>query len=280
MSKGFAFSLCADDYAMTPGISRGILEALDAGALSATSVMTTSPLWPEAAGLLKRHDGRVDIGLHLNLTLGSPLGPTHELAPTGRLPDIGTLIRRNRRRDLPLAEIAAEIDRQCESFVAQFGRPPDHVDGHQHVHALRSIRPLMLAALSRRGWRPWLRNSADRLWRIARRGNLKKALALSVISEGFARQAAGARFTSNDGFAGFSPFDPSRDYARLFESYLTAPGPRHLVMCHPGYVDEHLRKLDPVVETREQELRFLVGELPAMLARRSASLVRLAQTPA
>lgn len=280
MSNAFAFSLCADDYAMTPGISHGILEALDAGALSATSVMTTFRWWPEAAGPLKSHDGKIDIGLHLNLTLGPPLGPMPGLAPDGRLPDIGALIRRNRRGDLPLDEIATEIDRQCDQFIAHFGRPPDHVDGHQHVHALRTIRPILLAALDRRGWRPWLRDSADRLWRIARRGNLKKALALAVVAEGFERQAACAGFACNDGFAGFSPFDPSRSYAKLFESYLTTPGPRHLVMCHPGYVDEHLRQLDPVLETREQELRFLVSELPTMLARRSASLVRLAKNDA
>lgn len=275
MSNAFAFTLCADDYAMTPGISHGILEALDAGALSATSVMTTFRWWPEASGPLKRYDGRVDIGLHLNLTLGSPLAPMPDLAPDGRLPDIGTLMRRNRRGDLPLVEIGEEIDRQCERFAIHFGRAPDHVDGHQHVHAIRSIRPLVLAALRRRGWRPWLRDSADRLWRIARRGNSRKALALAVVSEGFDRQAAREGFACNAGFSGFSSFESSVCYARIFELYLKAPGPRHLVMCHPGYIDEHLRGLDPVLETREQELRFLVSELQPVLARKRARLVRL-----
>ena len=41
----FAFMLCADDYALAPGVSIGILEALSAGRLTATSVMTNRPLW-------------------------------------------------------------------------------------------------------------------------------------------------------------------------------------------------------------------------------------------
>jgi predicted glycoside hydrolase/deacetylase ChbG (UPF0249 family) len=38
--------------------------------------------------------------------------------------------------------------------------------------------------------------------------------------------------------------------------FLEMPGQRHLVMCHPGHVDDTLRRLDPVVESRETE--FLV----------------------
>ena len=69
-----------------------------------------------------------------------------------------------------------------------------------------------------------------------------------------------AGLTSNHGFAGVSPFDPGRDFATDFGGFLLAPGSRHLVMCHPGHIDADLRRLDPVVETREQEFRFLAGE--------------------
>ena len=70
----FSFCLCADDYALSPGISRGILEALSAARLSATSVMTTRPFWPKDAHELRQFKTKADIGLHLNLTLGGPLG--------------------------------------------------------------------------------------------------------------------------------------------------------------------------------------------------------------
>ena len=282
-ARQFGVALCADDYAMTPGVSRGILEALDAGRLSATSVMTTSPWWPELAGPLRRHDGprntgRADIGLHLNLTLGEPLGPMPHVAPDGRLPGIGAWMRMRQEAGPETSqEIAAEIERQMQRFVDVLGRPPDHVDGHQHVHVLSPVARLVLAAIARRGWRPWLRDSGDRPDRILRRGSsLRKAFGLAVLARGFAGCARDAGLAVNDGFAGFSPFDPSRDYAGQFARYLRAPGPAHLVMCHPGTVDDALRALDPVVETREQELRFLLSPaFDRLLRERGARLTRL-----
>ena len=281
-SKGrpFGFTLCADDYAMTPGVSRGILEALDAGRLTATSVMTTSPWWPDLAKPLRQHDGRADIGLHLNLTLGAPLGAMPYLAPDGHLPDIGAWMKLGRRGALPppeAAELTAEIERQLQRFVDVFGRPPDHVDGHQHVHVLAPVAPLVLAAIAKRGWRPWVRDSGDRPVRILARGlSLKKALGLAVLARGFTDRTRAAGLAVNDGFAGFSPFDPAADYAGQFARYLRAPGAAHLVMCHPGYADDALRALEPVVETREQELRFLLSPaFDRLLGARGAQLIRL-----
>ncbi len=288
MGRPFPFCLCADDYAMTPGVSRGILEALEVGALSATSVMTTSPGWPEAAPGLCPHIGRADLGLHLNLTTGSPLGPMPALAPDGRLPTIGAILRMARAGTLPLDEVAGEVGRQMDRFAAVLGRPPDHVDGHQHVHVIRPLRPILLAALDERGWRPWLRDCADRPDRVLRRGvTLAKALGLGVIARGWRARAGAAGFATNDGFAGYSNFAASEDYAALFARYLKSPGPRHLVMCHPGYVDDALRRLDPVVETRERELAFLTsdafrrvigraGATPARMERAVANPARMA----
>ncbi len=260
MPERFPFCLCADDYAMTPGVTRGILEALDAGALTATSVMTTSPWWPEAAPALERYAGRVDLGLHLNLTSGAPLAPAPMLAPDGRFPTIGTMMRLARGRSFPRQDVTEEIDRQLDRFAAVLGRPPDHVDGHQHVHVLRPIRALLLDALARRGWTPWLRDCADRADRILLRGTtLPKALGLSVLARGWRAEAAARSYATNEGFSGFSNFALSDDYAALFARYLTRPGSRQLVMCHPGYADDALRAIDPVVDTRERELAFLVS---------------------
>ncbi len=281
-SRPFGFSLCADDYAMTPAVSRGILQALEAGALSATSVMTTSQWWAQSAAALRPHAARADIGLHLNLTTGSPLGPMPGLAPAGTLPAIGTFLRGAAR--LPLAEIDAEIGRQIDAFTTVWGAPPDHLDGHQHVHALPAIRDLVLDHLDRRGWAGlvWLRDSTDRIARILRRGtSLKKALGLAWLERDTAARVRQRGFATNEGFSGFSDFRPGTDQAALFARFLRAPGPRHLVMCHPGYVDDALRRLDPVTDSREEELRFLLSPaFAAVLAGGGARLQRLSSLPA
>jgi predicted glycoside hydrolase/deacetylase ChbG (UPF0249 family) len=255
-------TICADDYGLTEGISRGIRELAAGGRLSATGAIVTRERWPADAAALRPLDGRIDIGLHFNLTLGTPLGPMPVLAPEGVLPPIGTIVRRALTRRLDRGELAAEAARQLGAFVRHFGRAPDFVDGHQHVHALPMVREALLDALDDlpAAASPWLRDPADRYARILRRGRFaKKALAVAALGAGFGAAARARGHATNDGFAGFSDFDPSADFGAVMQAALIAPGPRHLVMVHPGHVDAELRGLDPAVESRALELAYLGG---------------------
>ncbi len=279
MAKDRIVAICADDYGLSHGVSAGILEALDAGRLTAVSALVNGPRWPAMGRELLRRSGGADIGLHFNLTLGRPLGAMPLFAPTGAFPPLAKVIRQAMRGKLPMEEIRAEIDRQLDRFEAVMEHRPDFVDGHQHVHGLPGIREALLDALLARklAGRAWIRNAADGLHRIAlRRAHARKALAVRALSSGFERAANWRGFALNDGFAGFSDFDPGKDYARSFETYLRAPGRRHLIMCHPGHVDDELKAQDPVTITREQELAFLLSpRLPEMLAKRGLKLGRL-----
>ncbi len=263
MSRGFV--LCADDFAMTDGVSRSILELLAAGRLSATGAMTNRPHWPRLAGALAGFAGSADLGLHLNLTCGAPLGPMPTLAPAGTLPALGPLARLALRAPQARAEIAAEIERQLDAFERHLGRAPDFLDGHQHVHVLPGIRRAVLDALARRYPRGsvYLRDPADSLAAIRERGvAVGKALAVAGLAAGLRRSAARRGIATNRGFSGFSPFDPLRDFSADLARFLTRPGPAHLVMCHPGHVDEELRGLDPVVATRPLEHAALLSFVP------------------
>ena len=46
-------ALCADDYALSPGIDEAILALADAGRVTAFSCMTASKRWSQAAVALK-----------------------------------------------------------------------------------------------------------------------------------------------------------------------------------------------------------------------------------
>ena len=276
----FPFILCADDYGLSPAVSEGIRAALAAGRINATGAMTNRPDWPVSAPLLRPFLGAAQAGVHLNLTAGAPLKPRPALAPDGRLPPIAFYLRARRLAPALAADAGAEIAAQFDAFEAALGRAPDFVDGHQHVHALRGLRGLVLAEMERRGWagRVWLRDSADRPSRILARGvETKKAMALAWFAHGFGKEARARGFSVNEGFAGFSAFDPARAYEADFARYLRAPGPRHLVMCHPGHVDAALAEVDPVTVTREAELAFLLSDaFPEALARAGARLSRWA----
>lgn len=199
--------------------------------------MSHRPGWARNASALRALDGRVGVGLHLTLTLGKPLGPMPLLAPDGRLPALGALLRRSLLRPLPSPEVKGEIERQLAAFEDRFGRPPDFVDGHQHVHVLPGVRGPILAVLAERGLqgRTWLRDPSDSLANIAGRPvSRRKALLVRALASGFGEAARAAGFATNRGFSGFSPFDPAVPAERAFEAAFRSLGPRPLVMCHPS----------------------------------------------
>ena len=259
--------LCADDYAMTEGVSRAIGELAAARRLSATSVLATSRHWPNLAPRLLIHRAHLSIGLHLNLTLGSPLGPMPRLAPQGKLPSLASLTLWSLSGVLGVEEIETEIGRQLDSFEKNLGFPPDHIDGHQHVHVLPGIRRTLLDAVATRygSCAPLMRDpSVQRTSANVLRLAGAKALAVTALALGFRRSAARRGLRTNDSFAGFSAFDERQPYADELEQALAAPGERHLVMCHPGHPDAELARLDPVVDRRRMEYETLMQNASLM----------------
>ncbi|MBA1158096.1 ChbG/HpnK family deacetylase [Microvirga mediterraneensis] len=277
MNSSRSVILCADDFGLADGVSRGIVELAGMGRLSATGAMTNMPGWRRAAASLTPVRDRMAVGLHLNLTTGSPLGPMSALAPSGRFPTLKELLPKALKRRWPAAEIAAEIGRQIDAFEEVFGAAPAFVDGHQHVHVLPVIRPALIAALKARGYagRVWLRDPSDRAMAILRRPiGRNKALIVKSLARGFARQAHAEGFRTNKGFSGFAPLDLSVPAAKVFEEAFSSLGAHPLVMCHPGYVDDELRSLDPAVESRVEELDYLKSDaFGELLAQRGLRLV-------
>jgi len=255
--------LCADDFGLADGVSRGIVELAERGRLSATGAMTNMPGWRRAAPDLRALRDRIAVGLHLNLTTGQPLGAMPRLAPSGRLPPLRDLLAQAVKRRIQAGEIADEIGRQLDAFVEVHGEAPAFVDGHQHVHVLPVIRPALIQVLKERGYagRIWLRDPSDGTLAILRRPiGRRKALVVKSLARGFARAARRAGFRTNEGFSGFAPLDLSAPAERVFDEALSSLGRRPVVMCHPGYIDDELRGLDPAVESRVDELNYLKSD--------------------
>lgn len=269
------FVLCADDFAMTAGVSRSILELIEGGKLSAAGAMTNRPHWQGFASAFGALAERADLGLHLNLTCAAPLGAMPRLAPGGEMPKLRDLAQAAAVSPSVRREIAAEIARQLDAFEDRLGRPPDFVDGHQHVHVLPGVRRAVLEAVMRRypEGRVYLRDPADSAAAIRARGvAVGKALTIAGLALGFRRAALRRGIPVNRGFSGASPFDPARDFGADLRRFLLRPGPAHLVMCHPGFVDDELKRLDPVVATRPIEHAAIAAFEPVGLA-----MVRFAQ---
>lgn len=274
--------LCADDFALTAGVSKSIITLLGAGRLSATSAMTNRPHWPEWSKELRDFTNQADIGVHLNLTCAVPLGGMPLLAPGGQLPSLPSLALAAVRSSDIRKEIHQQITRQLDAFEDAMGRRPDFLDGHQHVHVLPGVRSQVLSILADRypAGSVYLRNPADRLRKIIGRGVAKrKALIVTGLAAGLAQQARHHGLQINEGFAGFSQFDPKSDYAVELQAAFQQPGSRHLIMCHPGHIDDELSILDSVVTTREREHAVLAGTgFAEFLEKGHYTLARFAHT--
>lgn len=264
-------TLCADDYAIAPGVSTAIRRLIGERRINATSVMTLFPgLDEEARRLLEDADqAPVSIGLHLTLTGGyAPLTPW----PGGEaLPALPDLVLRAFSHRLDQEVVAAEIDAQFAAFARAFGRPPDHVDGHQHVHVLPTIRAAVLKATHRHAPNAWLRDVTPA--RSALHGLDVKGRLIGAFGTGFARAARRLGLATNRGFAGAYDFSADHDFAPLLAHFLKGVPADGVVMVHPGHVDDPLTARDPLTHQREVEFDVLHG--PGMLEILAETQVRL-----
>lgn len=256
--------LCADDFGLAPGVSEAILFLVEHARLSATSCMTVASDWPRAAALLQPLSATIDVGLHLTLTTLSPLGPMPVLAPQGRLPSLPGLMRAAFTGQLNGREIGTELRRQLDAFMAAFGREPDFIDGHQHVHVLPTIRNetlalLQNAALTAAG--TYLRIPWEHPARILKRGtSRRRSLVIAGLSLQLAQQARAQGVLANQGFGGVRDFDPRMDYRHFFQRTLSGLGANSIIMCHPGHVDAALCAVDAVTTTRAQEFAYFASD--------------------
>lgn len=215
--------VCVDDVGLHAGINAAALALVGLGRVHALACQVGGPAWTDAAEQLRRLEG-VDVGLHLDLT-------QHPLLYRPR--PLEHVIARSLLRRFDTAALRAEVAAQLDHFERGVGRPPDFIDGHQHVHQLPQVREAMLAELRHRGMsRPWLRNTRRR--RLPR-WQFKPWLIERLGAAALARQAQAAGFGQNRALLGvydFAAAGPS--YGALLQRWLAVAGDGDLLMCHPS----------------------------------------------
>ena len=110
----------ADDFGISRGVNRGIVEAHRAGILTSTSLMVNRPAAEQAADV-GRACPDLSIGLHLELDADGA-------------------------RDVP-----TELTRQLSRFTELVGAAPTHVDSHHDVHKSPRVLPDVQAWAQRIG---------------------------------------------------------------------------------------------------------------------------------
>jgi predicted glycoside hydrolase/deacetylase ChbG (UPF0249 family) len=264
--------LCADDYGISPGVNRAIRDLIENGRLNATSVMVVGPAIgrDEVNALVAsiKANPRCAIGLHT--TLSAPFRPlTMHFRPTegGLFLPHARLLRRGLTGRLDFEVVHTELMVQLKAFVDLFGRPPDFVDGHQHVQLFPGVRKAFLAAVKEAAPKAWIRQCGrDRPW--TQRLDSPKAFVLDALSAQFRKHAARAGLSFNPAFAGAYDFSKQPEFSPLMQQFVHGMPEAGIVMCHPGVVDDVLISLDPLTVQRESEYEFLRSDrfLPMLAA--------------
>ncbi|WP_164738469.1 ChbG/HpnK family deacetylase [Aquabacter cavernae] len=264
--------ICADDYALAPGVSEAIRALIAARRINATSVMTVFPGLPEEAGRLRiaAQGTGASIGLHVTLTAGfAPL----RAAPLGgtSFPSMGRLLVASLTGRVSRESVRTEVEAQFDAFEAAFGMAPAHVDGHQHAHLLPVIRDVVLDTAARRAPRALVRDCTQAPG--ARIGFDAKGRFISLLASGLAGQARRRGLRVNSGFSGAYALRTGGDFAALFGRFAAGLGDGGMMMVHPGHVDGVLQSRDPVHAPREAEYRVLAGpDFGALLAKAGVTL--------
>jgi predicted glycoside hydrolase/deacetylase ChbG (UPF0249 family) len=267
--------LCADDYGISPAVSSAICDLIARGHINATSVMVVSPSFSAEAAEALRNVATTHAAIGLHLTLTAPFRPLSSgFAPLrgGALLPLSAMAGRALVRALKPALLEAEISSQFAAFRAAFGRVPDFIDGHQHIHLFPQIGEALLRVVKTAAPRAWLRQCGRPAAAHNSFGD-PKGLILDRLSARFQKLATQQRLRTNPAFAGTYSFRPGADYAKLFPGFLDYLPDDSVVMCHPGKVDAELRRLDPLTDLREREYAyFLDDDFPQLLAEQGVTL--------
>ena len=274
----------ADDFGLTRGVNRAILEAHTCGIVTSTTLMANSVAFEEAVQLAKS-DERWSVGCHVVLLDGQPLC---------ELPRVSSLVQGKNShvfRDgvagfaaraltgrIDSEQVEAETTAQIRKLQSN-GVKVSHLDSHKHTHMfpaalegiLRSARTCSITAI-RNPFEVVAANFARvqrRLWK-----RYAQVKTLCGLAGGFRRAVTKAGLKTPDGTLGIvATGHLNGDLFRHIADNM--PDGTWEFVCHPGYVDSDLDRIRTRLRTqRAQELKVLTSpEAKTALERRGIELI-------
>ncbi len=240
----------ADDFGLTPGVNRAIVELHASGVLTSATLMARAAATGEAIRIAQRNPS-LGVGCHIVLVDGEPVLPPAAIPTlvdknTGRFPSsLKTFLSRLFTGRIRSAEIEAEAAAQI-AVLKDGGVRPTHIDTHKHTHMFPQVLAPVLRAARAAGIRA-VRNPFEPEWAIRatpRASWLRTAevLALRRLGPYFNRLIATEQFVTTDGtiaVAGTGVLN-----AGMVRSLLKKlPEGSWELVTHPGYNDADLDKI-------------------------------------
>ena len=281
----------ADDFGMTRGINRAIVEGSRQGIITSATLMATARAFDDAVALAADLGERVSLGCHVILLDGTPaLAPERVpslLQPNAR---VGSPEFRVKLNDFALAsftgklnpaEVEAEAAAQMQC-LQDAGIQLSHFDCHKHAHMFPAVlRPLLRAARSRGVCA--VRNPFGRLLPLPVGHIVRHPAMWRRVAELAVLRSYAASFRTEVERFGLRAPDGSvgvLDTGTLnLESFLLIvdmlPEGTWEFVCHPGYNDRELDQVRTRLrQSRETELALLTSpDARVALERRGIELI-------
>jgi len=266
----------ADDFGLTPGVNRSIVELHQGHALTSATLMATAAFFNDAVALVRANPG-LEVGCHVLLVDATPaLLPAEipTLCPDRQSlrPSLGRFAADLYTGRIREAEIEAEATAQIRRLQAA-GLRVSHIDTHKHTHLFpRVLRPLLRAA--RACGVPAIRNPFEPDWALRATPAASRLRRLAVIAldsnrRAFHRLVAESGLATPAGTIGVLATGTA-DVPSALRSLLAAlaksphqDGRVWELVCHPGYPDQHLDQIRTRLRaSRAEEHAALLDQVP------------------
>jgi hopanoid biosynthesis associated protein HpnK len=262
----------ADDFGLTAGVNRAIVEAHEGGIVTSATLMANGRAFDDAVLLAKSHP-RLGVGCHIVLVDGTPLVQSTSqslLAPGSRTAGsprfrqgIGKFAALAVLGRLDPDEIESEAKAQIGKLQAS-GMAVTHLDSHKHTHMFPQVLKPLLRAARACGVKA-IRNPFERIQgsQLAASPSLWCRWAEVGLLGSMARQfldaVREAGIMTPDGTIAIVATG-SLDERLLRRFVENLPDGVWELVCHPGHNDADLQKIHTRLrESREQELRILTS---------------------
>lgn len=233
----------ADDFGIAPGVNRGILELHEIGVVTSTSIIVNLPGFNDAIKRLTNVT-KLGIGLHFNLSHGSPISPANVVPSL--VDGDGNLCRASKESSWSENDVMIELNAQMERLLSS-GIFPSHIDSHGFIQdKIVVCRPIVLLAkrmnipMRITGWEPAL--------------NMPMPLGVNNFYANTYFEDSGKRL--------------------LLNNLCSVPKGISELICHPGYVDKYLENVCDWTNVREIELKVLSDpEILATIRKQQIKLI-------